>query len=135
MNVHQILEKNIYTVEKNNMGHTIIIGCGLDNLPSNSNNIKLLTDHIISEITKSLNVSKKYNNTTNNVHIYLKNCTYKNINMSMYKKLVKTLNNTFEETLNCCYIYDLSNIGTCILKIIKLFLDPVTKKKIKMIKS
>jgi len=131
----KLLQTNIYTIEKNNMGHTIILGSGLDQLPSNNNNFKLLTDHIISEITTSLNISKKYNNTTNNVHIYLKNCTFKNINMSLYRKLAKTLNDTFEETLNCCYIYDLSSIGTFVLKVIKLFLDPITKKKIIIVKT
>lgn len=135
MNIIEILKKNIYTVEKHDIGQTIICGQGLDEIPSTKINFSLLTQHVINEINSSLEISKKYNKSTANVHIYLKNTTFKNINILFYKRLVKTLNQTYEETLNKCYIYDLSKIGSAAWKIIKVFLDPITRKKIIILKS
>lgn len=135
MNIVEILKKNIYTLDKHSIGQTIISGKGLDLILPTKSNFKLVTEYVINEINKALNISKKYNKTTTNVHIYLKDITFKNVNISLYKRLVKTLNETFEETLNCCYIYDLSKLGSVAWKIIKIFLDPVTRKKIILLKS
>ena len=133
MNIAELFQRNIYTIEKGNRGQTIICGNGLDVMVPTKKNYALLTEHVITEIRKALDISKKYNNNTSNVHIYLKDCGFKNINLSLYKKLVKTLNNTFDETLNCCYIYDLSKIARATWAILRVFLDPVTRKKIKLV--
>ena len=133
MDTQELFQKNIYTIEKDKRGQTIICGNALDVMIPTKKNYALLTEHVISEIRKALEISQKYNNETSNVHIYLKNCNFKNINLSLYKKLVKKLNTTFDETLNCCYIYDLSKLARATWAVMKVFLDPVTRKKIKLV--
>ena len=135
MNVPTILQRCIYTIEKEGMGHTIIMGTGLEKVKDNRTNIGLLTNRLIEEINNSLLISRKHGNTTSNVHLYLKGCSLKSFSFSMFKKLIKVLNGTFEDTLNFCYIYDISKLAIVTWNILKHFVDPVTRKKILLVKT
>ena len=135
MNVPTILQTCIYTVEKDTMGHTIIMGTGLEKVKDNRGNITLLTTRLIEEINNALIISQKYGKKTSNVHLYLKGCTLKSFSFIMFKKLIKVLNSTFEDTLNFCYIYDISMLATITWNMLKHFVDPITRKKILLVKT
>ena len=83
MNVPTILQRCIYTIEKEGMGHTIIMGTGLEKVKDNRTNIGLLTNRLIEEINNSLLISRKHGNTTSNVHLYLKGCSLKSFSFSI----------------------------------------------------
>ncbi len=134
MNVETIIKSCIYTIEKKSMGQTIIMGMGLEKITNSEANITYLSKHLIQEINNSLVISQKYGKETNNVHLYLKGCALKSFSLSMMKKLINILNDTFENTLNYCYIYDLSAVATMTWNILRFFLDPVTRKKILIVK-
>ena len=135
VDIPAILNTSIYTVEKEQMGHTIINGKGIEILKGNKKNVALLTAHLITEIRKSLEVSKKYGKTIGNVHLYLKGCTLRSLSISMFKKIVRVLSETFEDTLNYCYIYDISKLATMTWNLVKHFVDPETRRKILIVKT
>ena len=135
VDIPAILNTSIYTVEKEQMGHTIINGKGIEILKGNKKNVALLTAHLITEIRKSLEVSKKYGKTIGNIHLYLKGCTLRSLSISMFKKIVRVLSETFEDTLNYCYIYDISKLATMTWNLVKHFVDPETRRKILIVKT
>ena len=135
MNVETILKSCIYTIEKKSMGQTIIMGIGLEKITNSEVNITYLSEHLIQEINNSLVISQKYGNETSNVHLYLKGCALKSFSLSVMKKIIKILNDTFDDTLNYCYIYDLSTVATMTWNILRFFVDPITRKKILIVKT
>lgn len=135
MEPKEMLANGIYTIENEMSGQTIINGVILETIKNTKENYILIINHVICEINKSLLISKKYNNKTCNVHVYLKGCSLRNLPLTTIKKLIDVLSITFEDTLNYCYIYDVSNIAALTWNIIKRFIDPVTKKKVILIKS
>ena len=84
VDIPAILNTSIYTVERDQIGHTIINGKGIESLKGNKKNVALLTAHLITEIRKSLEVSKRYGKTIGNVHLYLKGCTLRSLSISMF---------------------------------------------------
>ena len=135
VDIPAILNTSIYTVERDQIGHTIINGKGIESLKGNKKNVALLTAHLITEIRKSLEVSKRYGKTIGNVHLYLKGCTLRSLSISMFKKIVRVLSETFEDTLNYCYIYDISKLATMTWNLVKHFVDPETRRKILIVKT
>jgi len=135
VDIPAILNNSIYTVEREQIGHTIINGKGIEILKGNKKNVALLTAHLITEIKKSLEISKKYGKTMGNVHLYLKGCTLRSLSITMFKKIVRVLSQTFEDTLNYCYIYDISKMATMTWNLVKHFVDPDTRKKILIINT
>ncbi len=135
MDFIQLLKSNIYCVEKDNMGHTIINGAGIEQVKCTKPLYMLLESHVIAEVNRALDISNKYGNKKSNVHVYLKNCSLKNFPLSLYKKLVKKLESTFDNTLNLCYIYDISRLAVATWTCLKYFLDPITRNKILLVNS
>ena len=135
VDIPAILNTSIYTVERDQIGHTIINGKGIESLKGNKKNVALLTAHLITEIKKSLEVSKKYGKTIGNVHLYLKGCTLRSLSISMFKKIVRVLSTTFDDTLNYCYIYDISKLATITWNLVKHFVDHDTRKKILIVNT
>ena len=104
--------------EYNNYGNLYFI---IQNL-----NVKLLKyekeqfiHYVYLSCLKCLEISKKYNNKTYSVHVYLDNVSKKNFSLNLFKTLNKTLNNCKEldDALNTCYVY---NAGTLTLALFKL---------------
>jgi hypothetical protein len=122
-------------VDKDNMGHTVINGVGIEQVYCTKELYNLLESHMIMEVNKAIEISKKYGNQTSNVHVYLKNCSLKNFPLSLYKNLVKKLESTFDDTLNLCYIYDISRLAATTWAFLRFFLDPVTRNKILLVNT
>lgn len=135
MDFTRLLKSNIYCVDKDNMGHTIINGTGIEQVKCTKQLYILLEAHVIVEVNRALEISNKYGNKTSNVHVYLKNCSLKNFPLLLYKKLVKKLESTFDDTLNLCYIYDISRLAVATWTCLKIFLDPETRNKILLVNS
>ena len=115
--------------EYNNYGNLCVY---LQNL-----NLKLLKnkhcefiEYIYLSCLECLKVSKKNNQKTYTVHVYLENVTMKHFSLSLFKKLNKKLEENLEEVLNACYIYNATNITKKIFSIISPFLNKDTKNKI-----
>lgn len=135
MEYDSILKSNIYTIEKDGMGHTIINGVGIEALKISRGVCEPLLVHVVNEVKMALLISQKHGKSTSNVHLYLKGCSLKSFPLSLYKKIIKTLSDTFENTLNYCYIYDLSSLAIATWNCLKFFLDPVTRRKIRIIRT
>ena len=86
---------------------------------------------------KCLEISKKYNNNTYSVHVYLDNVSKKNFSLNLFKTLNKTLNNCKEldDALNTCYVYNAGTLTLALFKLIRPFIDPDTRKKILIVNT
>ena len=133
--INSTIKKNIYCIDKNEYGHVIILMKNIYPKKLSKFEIDYLLSHLISSINKSLEISKKYSKTTGYVHIYLSNCSLKNFSHSLFKRINKVLTDTFEDTLEYCYIYSKSKFFTILWNIIRSFIDPETREKIVHIKS
>lgn len=121
------LDKSIYTLNVDGMGTTIIIGKGLDNFKGS---YKILLEHFIKTIKEALAMSVDTENPVSDVHIYLKGCSFKDFPATLVRKVVKGLQKTFKDTLNMCYIHDLSSLGRKLWNCFKFLADADTRKKI-----
>lgn len=117
--------------EYNNYGNLYILIQNLD--------VKLLKhekeqfiQYVYLSCLKCLEISKKYNNTTYSVHVYLDNVTKKNFSLNLFKRLNTVLNNCtdLDDKLNTCYVYNAGSVTIGLFKIIRPFIDPDTRKKI-----
>ena len=128
-----LLKKNIYTIDKGNFGHAVIIL--KDFIPGNLNkhNREIFIKYIVFAIQESLILSKKYKKSTAFTHLYLNNCTKNNFSFSLFKKINKILANEFEDTMENLYIYNNSNMFTNIWKVIRNFIDRDTRNRIVLI--
>ena len=128
-----LLKKNIYTIDKDNFGHAVIIL--KDFIPGGLNkyNREIFIKYIVFVIQESLTISKKYKKPTAFTHLYLNNCTKNHFSFSLFKKINKILANEFEDTMENLYIYNNSNIFTNIWKVIRNFIDRDTRNRIVLI--
>jgi len=129
-----VINKSIYSIEKNRYGHIILILKDLFPRKLNKNQCELLILHIIDTVRNSLDISKKYEKNKNYTHLYIDNCSIKNFDKEVFKNINKRLAEQFPETLENLYIYTNSKILFLIWPILKKFLDPVTQQKIKIIR-
>ena len=100
------------------------------NLKLLKNNHTEFIDYIYYSCLECLKISRKYNNNTYTVHVYLENVTMKQFSLSLFKKLNKKLEENLDDVLNACYVYNATNITKKIFTIISPFLNRDTKKKI-----
>ena len=54
--------------------------------------------------------------------------------MKLFNKLNKKLSNNLEDVLKICYVYGRGILLTSVINIIRLQLNPVTKKKFLLVK-
>ena len=66
-----ILTENIYSYEKNNFGHVILVMRDIVSLKLKNSNVNLFIDKISEEVIKSIEISKKHGNSTIYIHTYL----------------------------------------------------------------
>jgi len=128
-----LLKKNIYTIDKDNFGHAVIIL--KDFIPGELNkyNREIFIKYIVFVVQESLILSKKHKKSTAFTHLYLNNCTKNNFSFSLFKKINKMLANEFEDTMENLYIYNNSNMFTNIWKVIRNFIDRDTRNRIVLI--
>lgn len=134
-NDSELLKKNIYSIEKDEWGHTIILFNSLESIKPTKIFKETLINHIIDEVANALAISKKFNKDSSYVHLYTYGKLPSNFSISFYKKLITRLCNIYVDSLEAAYIYDAPAIATNLWDVIKLFIDPCTRKKIHMITS
>jgi hypothetical protein len=135
LSIEELYKKNAYSIEKNGYGNSIFIIKDIFPGKISKQNKELFITHIISVIEESLEISRKNNETTVYVHIYLNSCTFKNFSLSFTKKMICTLSNRFEDTLEMMYIYSESVLFSNIWNLAKHFIEDDTRSKIKQIKN
>ena len=98
---------------------------------------ELFIQYVYLSCLKCLEISKKYNNTTYTVHVYLDNVSKRNFSLNLFKRLNNTLNkcSDLEDALNTCYVYNAGPITLGLFKIIRPFIDPDTRKKILIVNN
>lgn len=129
-----VLSKNIYSEDKNDgYGHTIIVCQPLDSIKPSKSLKEEVISHIISVVDESLRISRKYNNKRSVVHVYMNGCFLTHYSANFYKRLMKQLDTTFEDTLKIAYVYDAPQIARTAWDVLKLFVDIETRKKIHMV--
>lgn len=126
----ECLDKSIYTLNIDGMGTTIIIGKGLDNFKGGH---KVLLEHFIKVIREALDMSVDTEKPVSDVHIYLKDCSFKDFPATVVRKVVKGLQKKFTNTLNRCYIHNLSSVGRKLWNCFKFLTDADTRKKVIMV--
>jgi hypothetical protein len=131
--ITKVLEKNIYFYEKNEYGHVIMVMKDITRLKLKSENINRFIQKVIECIEKSLVISSKYGKTTGYVHVYMNDCLLRDISISMFRKLNKELSERFENTVENIFIYSNTSLIKKLWGIVKLIVDPETRKKIKVI--
>lgn len=124
------LNESIYTLNLNGIGTTIIIGKGLDNYKDGH---AILLAHFITKIKEALAMSADTDHPVSDVHVYLKDCSFKDFPATVVRKVVKGLQKTFQDTLNKCYIHNLSSLGRNLWNCLKFLADSDTRKKIIMV--
>ena len=132
---HPFLSNSIYTVEKDHYGHTIVLFKHLDNVKPSKELKADVTDHIIKQVADALEISRRYGNHRSYVHVYTDGCMLQHYSTGFYKKLFQKLDELYEDTLEAAYIYDLPAFAQCAWDVLKLFIEPVTRKKIHMVSS
>ena len=128
-----LLKKNIYTIDKDNFGHAVIILKDFIPRELNKYNREIFIKYIVFVVQESLILSKKHKKSTAFTHLYLNNCTKNNFSFSLFKKINKMLANEFEDTMENLYIYNNSNMFTNIWKVIRNFIDRDTRNRIVLI--
>ena len=130
-----LIEKSVYCIEKEKYGHSVFILKEL--IPKNFNKARreLLILHIINNVNDSLNISKKYGKLQGYVHLYLDDCGNKNFSRPLFSEINKRLSDTFQDTLVELYIYTNSKFLSLVWPLFKQLLDPITQKKIRIIKK
>ena len=123
----------VYVNELNNYGNLIIIVKNFD-LKYLKSNYLTFVEYIYISCLEALKISKKINKKTFNVHIYLEGANIKHFSIKLSRMINKKLSENLIDVLNKCYIYGFGPFLTTIYNIIKCQLDPVTKKKIIIIK-
>jgi len=94
-------------------------------------NFKEIIKFILLSNKKALEISNKYDKKLFCTHIYLENARAENFNLSLFKKIIKELNNQGNcDILDTIYIYGGSTFIQKIYNIVKIFLNPETRKKI-----
>lgn len=135
--LYHILKKQyghiVYVREINEYGHVSLVAKNI-NLKLLKKNHDLFVDFVYNSCLEALKISKIYNNTHFIVHIYLENATIKNVSMKLFNKLNKKLSNNLEDVLKICYVYGRGILLTSVINIIRLQLNPVTKKKFLLVK-
>ena len=89
-----------------------------------------IVNFIYLSCLKCLEISKKYNKKTYNVHVYLENISRYNFSLSLFKKINLKLSNEFQDVVNIIYLYQANEISITLYNIIKPFIDKDTRKKI-----
>lgn len=131
----EFLSTNIYTVERENFGHTVVMCQPLDAIKPSKALKSAVVDRLIKQVAAALDISRMHGNKRSYVHVYMNGCGLKHYSAGFYKKLFKKLDDTYEDTLEAAYIYDLPGIARCAWDVLKLFIDPVTRSKIHIVSS
>ena len=131
----EFLAQNIYTIEREGHGHTIIISKSLDvNKPIRA--LKdALTEHLLKQISESSAISKSHGNERSYVHVYMNGCMLKHYSFNFYRRLFTMLQEKYQDILEAAYIYDMPAYATYAWEVIRLFIDADTRNKIHMITS
>ena len=124
----------IYITEYNNVGK-LIINVKHFNIKDFKKKYDIFVDFIYLLCLEALNLSKKNNHNTFTVHINLEQASMRNFSLKLFKKVNAKLTKNLEDVLDIMYIYGSGIFLINIFKIIKSFLDPVTSKKIVIIKQ
>ena len=94
-----------------------------------------IANFILLACKKALEISNKYNKHLFYCHVYLNNATIKNFSLTLFKKINNLINQMKPDVLDTCYIYGNTTLVKNIFNIIKIFINPVTRKKILFIQS
>ena len=124
----------IYIKENNNFGNLFLVVKNF-NIANLKNHYDLLVEFIYYACLEALKISNNYNNKTFTVHIYLEQASMKNFSFKLFKKINKKLTENLKDVLDICYIYGSGIFLLNIFKLIRSLLDPVTKKKIVIVKQ
>jgi hypothetical protein len=130
----EVLDKNIYVHEKDEYGHLVIILKELVGIKNNKKNVELFINKIISEVKKSLEISRKYDKTRGYVHVYFTDCSIMNAPISLFKKVNNVLTSQFEDTVEQIFIYSNSMLIKKLWTVIKYIVDSDTRDKVRIIK-
>ena len=131
--IDKILDENIYYYDKNEFGHVILVMKDILKLKLKADNITKFINKVIVAIEESLKVSKKYHKTTGYVHVYLNECLLKDISISMFRRLNRELSDRFEDTVENIYLYSNTTFIKRIWGVVKMIVDPLTRKKIQIV--
>ena len=85
---------------------------------------------LINKFSETIKISKQHDNDKIIINVFLDNYHRKNIRKEFIITITKVLINIFPDNLEQCNILNPSHIFRDILKIIKSFLQPVTRKRI-----
>ena len=129
--VDDILTANIYSEARDDgFGHTVVLCCPLDEIKPDSNTMEIVIKHVIQQVAEALKLSKKKGHHKSFAHIYMGGCFLKNYSAWFYHRLVKTLNSTFEDTLEAAYVYNAPPMAKQVWNVLKFLVDPDTRQKI-----
>lgn len=126
----QFCNDKIYYIERDEYGHVIIILRDIYVKKFAPNEQKYFIQHIIDIVNNSLKISKKYDNNTCFVHIYLEKCNPKQYSHKFFKRINAILLERFEDILDKCFVYSKSKMFSFIWNIVRNFLDKDVRTKI-----
>lgn len=130
-----ILNKNIYFYDKNEFGHAILVMKDILKLKLKNENVDLFINKVSDTIKESLNVSNNYGKKRGYVHVYLTDCALTKLPISMFKKLNTELSNRFDDTVEKIYVYSNNTYLKRAWSLVRMIVDPDTRKKIEMVIS
>lgn len=131
----EILSSYIFVLEDNNKIGTLVIDT--DNIiqAKNDQEIIRISSFIANVATRSLLKSQSNGIDKFDVLVKLKNFKVKQVNYKFVKYLADILKQLFPEKLNTATLVDPSQIFVTGWDIVRTFLDPPTRKKMKFIST
>ena len=85
-------------------------------------------EYLTRTVLKILELQKYNKNQKNidkvyDIHMHLESCSLANVNMKIFKYLIKNLNDTFEDIVNKIYVYGVHKYAKAVFIMVKPFLD------------
>ena len=125
--------KIIYVTDQNNFGNVHYIF--KNTIIKELKNYGEFLEYIIYSCLEALKISKKYNKTTYNVHIYTKNAGIKNFSLKLFKYINNILQDQFEDTVEKYYFYNSDRLFTILFNLIGKYFDQESRAKFVIISN
>lgn len=131
-----VIHSNVFVEERDDgFGHVVIRCAPVDRLPASVQVRRDLLARVRDMVDESVRVSQKRGHAHSYVHVYMRGCTLHNFSIAFYSKMVKTLDGLYDDTLAGAFIYDAPPAARSVWKVISMFIEPKTRKKISMVQS
>ena len=129
-----ILPANIYSEARDDgYGHTVVLCRRLDDIKPDSEMKEAVISHLIRKVAEALEISGRQGHKRSYVHVHMGGCFLKHYSAGFYKRLFKKLDSTYEDTLEVAYVYDAPPVAKRIWNVLKLFVEPETRRKVHMV--